>query len=140
MSSGPQIEIDSLLEPIPGDEAAGNAVPFNVRRQLDECRKELLPEAFSADDPMRPEQPKLADWPAIVDLAQKTLKDDSKDMLVAARLTEALAKEHGFGGLRDGLALMRRLIEECWDRVHPSIEDGDVEVRAAAFNWLDDAD
>lgn len=140
MASGPQIEIDSLLEPIPGDEAAGNAVPFNVRRQLDENRKEILPEAFSDDDPMRPEQPKLADWPAIVDLAQKTLKDDSKDMLVAARLTEALAKEHGFGGLRDGLVLMRRLIEECWDRVHPSIEDGDVEVRAAAFNWLDDAD
>jgi len=140
MASGPQIEIDSLLEPIPGDEAAGNAVPFNVRRQLDENRKEVLPEAFSADDPMRPEQPKLADWPAIVDLAQQTLKGDSKDMLVAARLTEALAKEHGFGGLRDGLVLMRRLIEECWDRVHPSIEDGDLEVRAAAFNWLDDAD
>jgi type VI secretion system protein ImpA len=140
MASSPQIEIDSLLEPIPGDEAAGNAVPFNVRRQLDEHRKEVIPEAFSADDPMRPEAPKTADWPAIIDLAQETLKETSKDMLVAARLTEALAKEHGFGGLRDGLTLMRRLIEDAWDRVHPTIEDGDVEVRAAAFNWLDDAD
>src|SRR4051812_39115858 len=137
MASAPQIEIDALLEPIPGDEAAGNAVPFNVRRQLDEHRKEVLPEAFSADDPMRPEQPKMADWPAIVDLAQETLKDTSKDMLVAARLTEGLVKAHGFGGLRDGLTLMRRLIEDCWDRIHPNIEDGDLEVRAAAFNWLD---
>lgn len=140
MASAAQIEIDGLLEPISGDEAAGNAVPFNVRRQLDEHRKEVLLESFAADDPMRPEQSKNADWQAIIDLAQETLKETSKDMLVAARLTEALAKEHGLGGLRDGLTLMRRLIEECWDRVHPSIEDGDVEVRAAAFNWLDDAD
>ncbi len=140
MASAAQIEIDGLLEPISGDEAAGNAVPFNVRRQLDEHRKEVLPEAFSADDPMRPDQPKTADWGAIIEIAQETLKETSKDMLVAARLTEALAKENGFGGLRDGLMLMRRLIEDCWDRVHPSIEDGDLEVRAAAFNWLDDAD
>jgi type VI secretion system protein ImpA len=140
MASAAQIEIDALLEPIPGDEPAGNAVPFNVRRQLDEHRKEVLPEAFSADDPMRPEQPKMADWPAILDVTQETLKESSKDMLVAARLTEALTKEHGFGGLRDGLTLMRRLVEDCWDRIHPSIEDGDLEVRAAAFNWLDDAD
>ncbi len=140
MASAAQIEIDGLLEPIAGDDAAGNAVPFNVRRQLDEHRKEVLPDAFAADDPMRPDQPKMADWPAIIDIAQETLKDTSKDMLVSARLTEALAKEYGFGGLRDGLQLMRRLIEDCWDRVHPSIEDGDLEVRAAAFNWLDDAD
>jgi type VI secretion system protein ImpA len=140
MASASQIEIDSLLEPIPGDEPAGNAVPFNVRRQLDEHRKEILPDAFAADDPMRPDQPKIADWASIIEIAQETLKETSKDMLVAARLTEALAKEHSFGGLRDGLTLMRRMIEECWDRVHPSIEDGDLEVRAAAFNWLDDAD
>lgn len=140
MASSPQIEIDSLLEPIPGDEPAGNAVPFNVRRQLDDHRKEVLPDAFSADDPMRPEQPKYADWPSIISIAQDTLKETSKDMLVAARLTEALAKEHGFGGLRDGLSLLRRLVEDCWERIHPSIEDGDLEVRAAAFNWLDDAD
>src|SRR5436853_3848171 len=98
MASASQIEIDSLLEPIPGDEPAGNAVPFNVRRQLDEHRKEISPDAFAADDPMRPENPKPADWGAIIEIAQETLKESSKDMLVAARLTEALSKEHGFGG------------------------------------------
>ena len=140
MATSPILEIDGLLEPIPGDEAAGNAVPFPTRKQLDEHRKELLPEAFAPDDPTRPEQPKSADWPAIIKLAQQTLKETSKDMLVSARLTEAMTKEHGFAGLRDGLRLMRRLVEECWDRIHPSIEDGDLEVRAAAFNWLDDND
>src|SRR5262249_30672803 len=60
--------------------------------------------------------------------------------LLAARLTEALVKQHGFAGLGDGLHLLRRLLDECWDRVLPSIEDGDLEVRAAPFFWLDDPD
>ncbi len=74
-------------------------------------------------------------WP------EETLTETSKDLLVAARLTEGLTKEHGFGGLRDGLRLMRRLVTECWDRLNPAIEsEDDLEVRAAPFYWLDEAD
>lgn len=140
MPSPQVLDIDALLEPIAGDDPAGNAVPFGTRKQLDEFRKELLPESFPADDPMRPEQPKYADWEAIIKLGEETLKDTSKDLLVAARLTEALIRHNGFAGLRDGLRLMRRMVEEAWDRIYPTIEDGDLEVRAAAFNWLDDPD
>src|SRR5262249_40431356 len=89
---------------------------------------------------VRPTDLKLADWSSIIRLSQDTLRTTSKDLLVAARLTEALVKKHGFGGLRDGLQLLRRMIEDCWDRMHPSIEDGDLEVRAGPFNWLDDAE
>jgi type VI secretion system ImpA family protein len=35
---------------------------------------------------------------------------------------------------------MRLMVEQCWDRMHPVIEDGDVEVRAGPFNWIDDTD
>jgi type VI secretion system protein ImpA len=56
---------------------------------------------------------------------------------VAARLTEALVKLYDFAGLRDGLRLLQLLAGECWDRVYPSVEDGDLEVRAGPFNWLD---
>src|SRR5262245_59124166 len=31
------------------------------------------------------------------------------------------------------------MVADCWDRIQPVIED-DIEVRAAAFNWLDDPD
>src|SRR5262249_38809069 len=41
---------------------------------------------------------------------------------------------------RDGLQLLRRLLDDCWDRLNPVIEDGDLEVRAAPLNWLDDPD
>ena len=85
--------------------------------------------------PRTPTGPPWSGW------RSETLTGTSKDLLVAARLTEALTKEHGFGGLRDGLRLMRRLVAECWDRLNPAIEsEDDLEVRAAPFYWLDESD
>jgi type VI secretion system protein ImpA len=141
MPSPPVLDLDALLAPIPGDSPAGGSVPFAVREKLEEYRKEVDPNDFDANDPMRPESPQKADWDGVSRLAQATLSETSKDLLVAARLTEGLTRAHGFGGLRDGLRLMRRLVTECWDRINPAIEsEDDLEVRAAPFYWLDDAD
>jgi len=138
MPSAPILDIETLLAPIAGPNPAGEPLPFLVRKKLDDSRKEINPSAFAPNDPRRPETAQPADWAGIEELAQETLARTSKDMIVAARLTEALVKCHGFAGLRDGLRLLRRLTSECWDRVHPIIQDGDVEARAAAFEWLDD--
>jgi type VI secretion system protein ImpA len=177
MAATPLLDFAALLAPIPGEDpeggsapldlagvGAGVPVPFEVRQKLEEDRKEDDPEAFAPDDPMRPKDLKKADWRAIVRLAQETLTGVSKDLLVAARLTEALVRLHGFNGqwdhtpgapagplcpvcrvplhgfagLRDGLRLLRGLVDECWTRLRPPVEDGDVEPRAAPFAWLDD--
>ncbi len=140
MSSPNLLDFDTLLAPVDGENPAGAPVPFAVRDKLEEARREIDPDAFDADDPTRPTEAKFADWRSIVRLALETLTQSSKDLLVAARLTEALTCEEGFAGLRDGLRLMHRLVEECWERILPSIEDGDLEVRAGPFNWLDDPD
>ena len=141
MPSPAMLDLDQLIAPIPGDSPAGGSVPFAVREKLEEYRKEVDPNDFAANDPMRPEAAQHADWPAVERLARETLSGTSKDLLVAARLTEALTREHGFGGLRDGLRLMRRLVSECWDRLNPAIEsDDDLEIRAAPFFWLDETD
>jgi type VI secretion system protein ImpA len=141
MPSAPILEFDALIAPISSENPSGIPVPFAVREKLEEYRKEVDPESFAKNDPMRPPAPQKADWPAIVSLAQETLRGTSKDLLVAARLTEALVKVHGFAGLRDGLQLMRLMVEQCWDRLVPAIEtDDDLEIRAGAFNWLDEKD
>lgn len=141
-SSGPAAVIDfrPLLEPISEDEPAGGGVPYDVRESLEQMRKEVNPEAFAADDPMRPTDIVKADWSGIIALAQETIRRTSKNLLVVSRLVEALTKKHGFAGLRDGLHLVRLLVEICWDRFDPPLEDEDMEVRAAPFNWLDDPD
>lgn len=138
MASEPLLAFEKLLAPIPGENPAGEAVSFAVRAEMEEARKEIDPSDFEADDPLRPTEAKKADWKGIARLATQTLLESSKDLLVAARLTEAMTKLYGFEGLADGLQLLRRLLDECWDRLHPTIEDGDLEARAGPFNWLGD--
>jgi type VI secretion system protein ImpA len=137
------VNVDEFLAKIPGgddDPPAGGPVPFAVKAELEEARKEIDPDDYAPDDPARPTEAKTADWPAIARLAEQTLKETSKDLLVAARLTEALTRLRGFDGLADGLAVMRGMVGQCWDRMYPEIEDGDLEVRAGPFYWLGDAD
>ncbi|MFL5246131.1 MAG: type VI secretion system protein TssA [Gemmataceae bacterium] len=134
------LDFETLLKPLPGDNPAGSAVPFDVKHKLEEFRKEENPSDYRADDPTRPQVWKKADWAGIVKLSLETLTNSSKDLLIAARLTEGLTREAGYPGFRDGLTLLRRLIEQCWDRIYPTIEDGDLEVRGGPFNWLDDAE
>ena len=138
MASPPLLDFDALTAPIRGDNPAGAPLPFDVRKNLDEMRKEDV--SFGEE-----EASQKADWPGIIRLAKETLAEKSKDLLVAARLTEALTRQHGFAGLRDGLRLMRLLVEECWDRMYPELEEAETPPERAAprvgiFNWLNDRD
>ena len=141
MSSPSVLDIEGLLNPIPGDEPAGSAPPFVLKEFLDQARKEINPAEYDPSDPTRPTEFKRADWQGIIEKAGEALRDSSKDLMLAARLSEALARRHGFAGLRDGLRLLRRMVEQCWDRLRPLVEEpDDLEARAAPFNWLDDSD
>jgi type VI secretion system protein ImpA len=142
MASPQLLDFDALLAPIPGDNPAGEKVSPEVNDKLEKMRTEVNPEDLDPEDPTRAEvQAQKADWPGTLQLTERTLTERSKDLLIAAKLTEALVKLHGFAGLRDGLHLLRRMVAECWDRMYPLVEEeGDLEVRAGRFNWLDVAD
>jgi type VI secretion system protein ImpA len=140
MASESDINLDELLAPVSGDDPAGEPVPFQIKEDLELLRKEVDPADFDEDDPARPTEAKKADWPKIARIGINTLTQSSKDLLVAARTTEALAMQRGFAGLADGFALLRGMVERCWDRMYPVIEDGDLESRAGPFNWLGEAD
>jgi type VI secretion system protein ImpA len=126
------LDIEPLIAPIPGDDPAGKPLLDSTRLRLDEDRKEADPLDPSTAD-------RKANWPGIISLAKSTLTNSSKDLLVAVRLVEALVRKNEFVGLRDGIKLLRLFVENCWDRMYPLIEDGDLEVRAGPFKWLNDA-
>jgi type VI secretion system protein ImpA len=131
----------ALTKPIPGENPAGSSTPLILRQQLDAARKEIDPSRFAADDPMRPTEYVKADWDGIITKTMDALQTKAKDLLLAARLTEALTRRHGFVGLRDGLTLLRMLITDCWDRLAPEIDDpSDLDIRSAPLEWLDDTD
>jgi type VI secretion system protein ImpA len=143
MPSPAAIDIDALVQPIPGDNPAGGPLPSEPTRQkLDDFREEFDPGELDESDPRRNDptvEKKNANWQGVIDLGEETLKETSKSLLVAVRMTEALTMRHGMGGVRDGFRLMRRLTEEAWGRLIPPVEEpDDLEIRAGMFNWLDD--
>jgi type VI secretion system protein ImpA len=134
MSNEPTINLELLLAPIAGEDPAGaNLLYAGLHDQIREARR-------SEEDLAQGDWEhsiKVADWRLVVKLAIDALAGKTKDLQVAAWLTEALVKLHGFPGLRDGFKLMRGLIEQFWDQVYPEIDDGDLDGRANALSFLD---
>jgi len=133
----PLIDIEACLAPLAGDDPAGEKdVFYLVRDDLENWRKAIDPSQYAEDDPTRPTELKPAEWSKIVALGTTTLAEKCKHLEIAARVVEAMTQQYGFPGLADGLRLLRRFADECWDRMHPVIEDGDIEVRSGPFELI----
>jgi type VI secretion system protein ImpA len=124
---------DDLLNPIEGPNPSGANLRYNpVYDKIKEARRE-------EDQPppgMTERDRKTADNSLVIKLTTDTLTTKTKDLQLAAWLTEALLKQKGFGGLRDGLAVCHGLVEKFWDTVYPEIEDGDVQARGAPLGFI----
>jgi type VI secretion system protein ImpA len=128
MPTPPVIDIDALLAPIPGDQPAG--VPLRPSApEFSEINK-LLPQVDRAISEGI-EGGKEGEWKKLIEKASQILKTRSKDLRVTGRLVQALVHQYGFPGLRDGLVLMRRLMEEFWEGLSPPPDEdtGDLEAR-----------
>jgi type VI secretion system protein ImpA len=127
---------DDLLNPIPGDNPSGANLRYApVYDKIKEARRE-------DDDAPQGEwahERKVADWKQVIKLAGEALATKSKDIQLAAWLTEAMLRTEGFAGLLAGLKLCQGLIEKFWDTLYPEIEDGDAEFRAAPLEWMGSA-
>lgn len=133
MATEPVIDVETILQPIAGDNPAGNDVrngkDFDV---LKESRRQE--EVLNQGDWQR--DAKVADWPKAIQTATNILTEQSKDLQVATWLVEALLKRHGFAGLRDGLKILHGLHVNFWDVLYPAIEDGDLEYRSGKLDAL----
>jgi len=138
LSAEHRSELESLLHPIREDLPTGPPIRFDpIFDRLREARRE--------DDPSLPmgvwEQPlKRADWAQTEALCKMTLSGYAKDLQIAAWLTEAWTRQHGFEGLLRGLLLVEGLLVRFWETVHPQVdEDGDPGLRAAPLEWMNNS-
>jgi type VI secretion system protein ImpA len=126
------LDIPALMQPIPGDDPAGEDMSFSV--EFDQIK-----EARRADDDLPQEEweteLKAAEWPKVIRTATELLSTKTKDLQIAAWLTEALTHTRGFPGLYAGLTLSRELLSGFWDKLHPGVADG-VAMRAGKVAWL----
>lgn len=124
---------DNILEPIAGDNPCGADLRYQpVYDQIKEARREEDDAAQGVWQRAR----KVADWPQVVKLASNAIAKQSKDLQLAAWLTEGLVYREGVPGLRDGLQLIYDLIEQFWDNLYPELEDGDSEMRAVPLAYI----
>jgi len=128
----PVIDLQVLLQPIPGENPAGADLSYS--QEFDDIK-----EARRADDDLPQDEwerkLKVAEWPKVVNLASELLASRTKDLQLAAWLAEALTQTRSFAGLHGGLTLIRDLIEGYWDTLYPTLEDG-VGMRAGKLGWL----
>jgi type VI secretion system protein ImpA len=127
------LNVEELLQPISGDNPSGADLRYDpIYEKIKEARRQ------EDDVPLGQWERdiKVADWPLVVKLGTEILTTKSKDLQIAAWLTEAVIRQEGFSGLRSGLQLMAGLLDKYWDTLWPPIEDGDSELRAAPLSWV----
>ncbi len=91
--------------------------------------------------PARPIQADTVRFGALSgELALKTLTETTKDLEVAAWLTEGLVRSHGLAGLAAGAQLMAGLAEQHWDGLFPLPDDYGMETRISPVTGLNGRD
>ncbi|MGC1087292.1 MAG: type VI secretion system protein TssA [Candidatus Acidiferrum sp.] len=122
-----------LLNPISGDNPSGKTLRYDpVYDKIREARREedVLPQGDWS------REIKKADFPQVIKLTTEALSTKSKDLQLAAWLTEAILFRDHVAGLREGLDLLRAYMETFWDTLYPEIDDGDLEFRAGPLAWV----
>ncbi|CAH1653481.1 MAG: type VI secretion system protein TssA [Chelatococcus sp.] len=75
-------------------------------------------------------------WRRVAAQAMQLLGGVSKDLEVAAWLSEALLRLQGFPGLRDGFRIIAGLVETHWENLHPQPDEDGLQRRLAAIAGL----
>lgn len=134
MATAPALDFDALLAPISEEfptgqsrrvspaVAASIAAVNDLQRKATEDERKIRDNALAAEPDQSASMP---NWGAVLDKAEQHLTEQSKDLWVATSLINALMREQGYAGLRDGVRLVRELVERYWDGIHPRPEDAD---------------
>lgn len=112
-----KVSVDSLLEPISADNPCGEDIGYDPQFAELETLMQGKPETqfAAAEEP---------DWKAVTK-GCLALFDRSRDLRVALRLALGLLKMEGLPGFRDGLLVMKGLLEKYWEPVYPRLDPDD---------------
>ncbi|MEW6599492.1 MAG: type VI secretion system protein TssA [Nitrospirota bacterium] len=130
-----KIDMEAILAPIAGGNPAGDDLRYTpVYDNIKEARREdefIDPSAAERDI-------KRAEWDKVLQICTDALSNKTKDIQIAAWLTEALIMTEGFEGLAAGLKIINTFLTQYWDSVYPAIEDGDLDFRSGPIEFMND--
>ncbi len=121
MDANQTIDLEALLSPISEETPAGT----DPRGSGEWSELKQARQTHGENDPFGESEVEPADWGRVIELGTQMLREQGKHLEVACDLTEALVREHGFAGLRDGLRLIREMQEKYWDDLYPALDTED---------------
>jgi type VI secretion system protein ImpA len=133
------IDVDSLLKEVSAENPCGENLEYDPEFGEMERATQGKPEQQIGDTIIEAEE---ADWPVVKKKAI-SLFGRTKDLRAAVYLTQSLLHTDGLAGLRDGLTLIQRLLEEYWETIHPQLdpdEENDPTLRVNTLLALCDPD
>ena len=127
MASPEFLDFAALSAPISEDNPVGadpreDPSPTSVYQQIKIARDAARNAERSAEGDEEQGGMVVPEWRTIATLAPKLLAGEAKDLEVAIFLLEALVREGGFAGVRDGLRLIRELVTLYYETMHPKEE------------------
>ncbi len=137
-------DLDALLAPIPGDFPHGEDVredysaqsPYSRMRDARSNARDAEKQAETPDPNGPPPQDPVPLWRGLRDIGLKLLAEKTKDLEVAAWLTEAYVRSHGLSGLAACSQLIAGLVARYWDDVFPLPDEYGIETRVAPVTGL----
>jgi type VI secretion system protein ImpA len=115
------IEVETLLAEISAEAPAGADVEYDPEYfELEKIAKGT-PESTMGEEKIEAEEP---NWREVKAAALK-LSERTRDMRVALILAVALLKEDGLPGFRDGIALIKGLVDRLWEQFFPKLDPDD---------------
>jgi type VI secretion system protein ImpA len=120
----------AFLEPLDGDSPTGSDLEYDPDFLALERAAAPRAERAMGDSVKAAEEP---DWDEVDALATGLLQR-SRDLRVATHLATAWMRTGGMPGWASGLALIRGLLENHWDGVHPQLDAEDDDDPTARVN------
>ncbi len=144
MGSPSTLDLEALLQPIPGDLPAGedlreDSSPARIYSQIKDARNTARDRERKGEFEAVIGSAEASAWRPVLESARDTLAERSKDLEITTWLIEALARTDGFAGLRDGFRLARGLVETFWDGLYPTPDEEGIETRVSPLAGLNGA-
>jgi type VI secretion system protein ImpA len=140
--AGQANSLADLAAPLPGDAPAGldlrqDFSPQSLYYRLRDARAEAREIERRVDHDPAADAGVPAQWRTVRDLAARALSEQTKDLEIAAWLTEALVRLDGISGLAAGGTVIADLVTTLWDSgLHPQPDEDGIETQVAPVTGL----
>lgn len=136
------MDVEALLAPLEtGEQGAGidlrgDFSATSAYQRLRDARTAARAEERARDADDDADAPDAAGWREVLAVGEQALATQTKDLEIAAWMTEALVRRDGLPGLTEGARLIAGLCDGFWDALFPLPDEDGLDARSSPLEGL----